>query len=84
MTLLRDLGVDPAAEHVRETIQLIGNTCRWEHAGQPFFAGEVEPCNNGRTVGLGAYFGVDVEDLVSRLLGEQLTDGGCSATCSGG
>jgi hypothetical protein len=44
--------------------------------GQPFFAGEVEPCINGRTVAIGAYFGVDVDDIVSRLLGEQLADGG--------
>ena len=31
--------------------------CRWEHDGQPFFDGEVEPCINGRTVAIGAYFG---------------------------
>jgi hypothetical protein len=50
--------------------------CRWEHAGQAFFAGEVEPCINGRTVALGVYFGHDVEGIVARLLGEQLEDGG--------
>ncbi len=41
--------------------------CRWEHAGQPFFAGEVEPCINGMTVALGAYFGQDVDGVVARL-----------------
>ena len=76
LTLLRELGVDPDAERVRETVRLVQVSCRWEHAGQPFFAGEVEPCINGRTVALGAYFGVDVEGVVARLLGEQLADGG--------
>ena len=47
-----------------------------EHAGEPFFAGEVEPCINGRTVALGAYYGVDVAPIVQRLLGEQMDDGG--------
>jgi len=76
LTLLRDLGVDPDAPPIRETIALVAENCRWEHAGQPFFAGEVEPCINGRTVYIGAYFGVDVSGIVDRLLGEQLSDGG--------
>jgi hypothetical protein len=76
LTLLRDLGVDPDAEPVRETVLLVRDNCRWEHAGQPFFAGEVEPCINGRTVALGAYLGVDVDGIVARLLGGQLADGG--------
>jgi hypothetical protein len=84
LTLLRDLGVDPAAERVRETIQMVADNCPWEHAGQPFFAGEVEPCINGRTIGLGAYFGVDVEGIVARLLGEQLTDGGWNCEAENG
>jgi hypothetical protein len=46
----------------------------WWHS--PFFAGEVEPCINGRVVTVGAYFGVDMHSLVDRLLGEQMTDGG--------
>ena len=50
--------------------------CRWEHDGEPFFAGEVEPCINGRTVAIGAYFGEDVHGIVDRLLGEQMSDGG--------
>ena len=81
LMLLREFGVDPDVEPVRETIALVTANCRWEHAGQPFFDGEVEPCINGRTVTIGAYFGVDVEDIVRRLLGEQLADGGwnCAA-----
>src|SRR3954447_7186358 len=55
---------------------LVRENCRWEHEGQPFFSGEVEPCINGRTVAIGAYFGEDVGGIVERLLGEQLPDGG--------
>ena len=61
---------------MRQAVALVGKNCRWEHAGQPFFSGEVEPCINGRTVTLGIYFDQDVEGVVSRLLGEQLDDGG--------
>lgn len=61
---------------IREAITLVRDNCRWEHAGQPFFDGEVEPCINGRTVAIGAYFGVDVDGIVTRLLGEQLPDSG--------
>lgn len=84
LTLLRDFGVDPEAEQIRETVVLVRDNCRWEHAGQPFFAGEVEPCINGRTVGLGAYFGVDVDDIVTRLLAEQLDDGGWNCETENG
>jgi hypothetical protein len=54
----------------------VSQHCRWEHAGQPFFEGEVEPCINGRTIALGAYFGQDVKGVVARLLEQQLDDGG--------
>jgi hypothetical protein len=84
LTLLRDFGVDPDDSRVRETIALVQDHCRWEHAGQPFFAGEVEPCINGRTVALGAYFGVDVDKIVARLLGERLADGGWNCEAENG
>jgi hypothetical protein len=74
--LLHDFGVDPSADRVRRAVALVRDRCRWEHAGQPFFNGEVEPCINGRTVTLGTYFEQDVDAVVSRLLGEQLEDGG--------
>jgi hypothetical protein len=76
LQLLREFGIDPTDAQVRETIELIRDNCRWEYDALPFFDGEVEPCINGRTVALGAYFGVDVEPIVDRLLGEQLADGG--------
>src|SRR5438309_3048387 len=76
LQLLRDFGVDPGSDRVRRAVALVKDHCRWEHAGQPFFSGEVEPCINGRTVTLGAYFHQDVEGIVARLLSEQLEDGG--------
>jgi hypothetical protein len=76
LVLLRDLGLDPASAAARETVALVRENCRWEHEGQRFFDGEVEPCINGRTVAIGAYFGEDVEGIVQRLLDGQLEDGG--------
>ena len=84
LQLLRDFGIDPADERVRRAVEQVGARCRWEHAGQAFFAGEVEPCINGRTVALGAYFGEDVDDIVARLLGEQLSDGGWNCEAENG
>ena len=76
LQLLHDFGVDPSSQRVRRAVTQVREHCRWEHAGQPFFSGEVEPCINGRTVTLGTYFDQDVEGVVTRLLGEQLEDGG--------
>jgi hypothetical protein len=76
LQLLHDFGVDPQFEPVRRAVHLVRDGCRWEHAGQPFFSGEVEPCINGRTVTLGIYFRQDVNGIVARLLSEQLEDGG--------
>lgn len=74
--LLRAFGIDPASVGARRAAARVKQNCRWEHDGEPFFDGEVEPCINGRTVALGAYFGEDVEPIVARLLGEQMSDGG--------
>jgi hypothetical protein len=49
---------------------------RTEFGARLFFEGEVEPCINGGTLALGAYFGRPTESLAWRLLGEQLNDGG--------
>ena len=73
---LMDFGVDPEDERIRRAIALVQANARWEHDGQPFFEGEVEPCINGMVVALGAYFGVDVDGVVARLVDEQLEDGG--------
>ena len=58
------LGLDPESESARRAIGLVAANGRWEHAGQRYFDGEVEPCINGRTIDTGAYFGVDVGDVV--------------------
>ncbi len=84
LQLLHDFGVDPEGERVRRAVALVRDHCRWEHAGQPFFAGEVEPCINGRTVTLGAYFGQAVDEIVARLLAEQLEDGGWNCEAENG
>lgn len=76
LELLKDFGVDSNTAPLPQAITLVKNHCRWEHAGQPFFDGEVEPCINGRTVALGVYFHMDVQAVVARLLDEQLDDGG--------
>lgn len=76
LTLLRDFGLDPESLAARHAVAMVRENCRWEHDGERFFSGEVEPCINGRTVALGAYFGEDVQAVVDRLLGEQMSDGG--------
>ncbi len=81
---LQIFGLDPAAEAVRRAIALIAEHGRWEHAGQRYFDGEVEPCINGRTIAAGAYFAVDVEPIVARILGERLADGGWNCEAENG
>jgi hypothetical protein len=84
LQLLCDFGVDASSDRVRRAVALVRDHCRWEHAGQPFFSGEVEPCINGRTVTLGTYFGQDVGGVVGRLLGEQFEDGGWNCEAENG
>jgi hypothetical protein len=76
LMLLRDFRLAPESEEARRAVGLVREHSRWEHAGQPFFEGEVEPCINGRAVTLGAYFDQDVQGIVDRLLTEQMADGG--------
>jgi len=76
LMLLRAFGLDPASAQAREAVGRVREHVAWEHDGEPFFAGEVEPCINGKVVALGAYFGEPVNDVVDRLLGEQMSDGG--------
>lgn len=76
LLLLRDLGLDPASDEARRAVELVRDNSKWDHDGQNYFDGEVEPCINGEAVALGAYFGQNVEGIVERLLGEQLADGG--------
>ena len=81
---LQLLGLDPASTSARQAIALVAENGRWEHEGQRYFDGEVEPCINGRTIETGAYFGVDVAPLVDRILGERLDDGGWNCEVESG
>ncbi|OGO34399.1 MAG: hypothetical protein A2W35_09430 [Chloroflexi bacterium RBG_16_57_11] len=84
LLLLRDMGLDPTNDEARRAIALVRENVRWQGVlpqdaawhGKPLFAGEVEPCINGRVVAIGSYFGQDVQGIVDRLLGEQMADGG--------
>ena len=78
MVLLRNLGLDPTGERARAAVGRVRDQVIWgpEFWDSPFFEGEVEPCINGAVLALGSYFGEISEQLVDRLLGEQLEDGG--------
>jgi hypothetical protein len=96
LTLLRELGLDPASDEARRAVALVRDRVRWrgwdwdgtwrgrDFEGVPFFAGEVEPCINGQVAASGAYFGQDVQRIVDRLLGEQLPDGGWNCETENG
>jgi hypothetical protein len=81
LTLLKNMGADPAAAPVREAIERVKPLTFVWHDNRPFFEGETEACINGRILGLGAYFGEPSPRLLAQLLGEQLPDGGwnCAA-----
>jgi hypothetical protein len=84
LLLLRDMGLDPRCEQARRAVARVRDNVTWQGVlpqdaawhGKPLFAGEVEPCINGRVVAAGAYFGQDVQGIVERLLDEQMADGG--------
>ena len=90
LMLLRDMGLDPASDQARRAVGLVRDRVTWQGCGppecgsNPFFAGEVEPCINGQVAMVGAYFGQDVQGIVDRLLGEQLSDGGWNCEAENG
>jgi hypothetical protein len=84
LVLLQEFGVDPRDENVCHAVAQVRKHCCWEHASQPFFSGEIEPCINGMVVALGAYFDQDVDGVVMRLLGEQFEDGGWNCEAENG
>jgi hypothetical protein len=90
LMLLRDLGLDPASDEAHRAVGLVRDRVTWkgcgppECDGNPFFAGEVEPCINGQVGAVGAYFGQDVRGIVDRLLAEQLPDGGWNCEAASG
>jgi hypothetical protein len=90
LSLLREMGLDPASDEARCAVGLVRDRVTWqgcgpqEADGNPFFAGEVEPCINGQVAAVGAYFGQDVRGVVDRLLTEQLPDGGWNCEAANG
>jgi hypothetical protein len=90
LSLLRELGLDPASDQARRAVGLVRDRVTWhgcgppECDGNPFFAGELEPCINGQVAASGAYFGQDVRGIVDRLLAEQLPDGGWNCEAASG
>jgi hypothetical protein len=90
LSLLRELGLDPASDAARRAVGLVRDRVTWQGCGpqeaddNPFFVGEVEPCINGQVATSGAYFGQDVQRIVDRLLGEQLPDGGWNCEAANG
>jgi hypothetical protein len=78
LLFLRATGVDRTEPTVDSAVARLEAGFRWdeEFGKKPFFEGEVEPCINGGTLALGAYFGRPTESLACRLVAEQLDDGG--------
>ena len=96
LMLLRDFGLDPECAEARRAIGLVRDHVTWrgwdwdgawrgqEFPGNPFFAGEVEPCINGQVGAVGAYFEQDIQRIINRLLTEQLPDGGWNCEAENG
>jgi hypothetical protein len=81
LTVLMDLGLDPASKEARKMIDRVDKRLVFKPLNnRPFLQGETEPCINGRILGIGAYFGSHLKEpndaLADQLLGEQLEDGG--------
>jgi hypothetical protein len=98
LSLLREMGLDPASEEARRAVGLVRDRVRWkgwdwdgtwrgwDFVGNPFFVGEVEPCINGQVAASGAYFGFvqNLQRIIDRLLREQLPDGGWNCEAENG
>lgn len=88
LMLLGDLGIDPASDPARRAVGLVRDRVTWQgdaaYDGNPFFAGEVEPCIDGQVGAVGAYFGQDVRGIIDRLLAQQLPDGGWNCEAANG
>ncbi len=96
LSLLREFGLDPNSAESKRAIGLVHDHVRWQgwdwdgawkgvdFVGNPFFAGEVEPCINGQVGASGAYFGQGIQRIIDRLLSEQLSDGGWNCEAENG
>ncbi len=90
LMLLREMGLDPASDQACRAVGLVRDRVTWMGCGpqecdnNAFFEGEAEPCINGQVGAVGAYFGQDVQGIIDRLLGEQLSDGGWNCDAPNG
>lgn len=78
LMVLREFGVDPDSPECRSATSNVREKSdhgEW-HNHAPFFAGETDTCINGRVLACAAYFDRPNEALLTRLLREQLEDGG--------
>lgn len=73
---LMDFGIDPDSPQVRRAVERVALQVRWDHAGEPYFDGEVEPCVNGVALSIAVYFGQDGRRMIDTLLAGQLAEGG--------
>lgn len=88
MQMLRATGIDPDVPAVAAAVARLETGLRWndrggcwdlrapDTGGNTFFEGEEEPCINGGALAAGAYFRRPSENLMRRLVSEQLEDGG--------
>jgi hypothetical protein len=77
LSVLKDLGLDPARKQARKMIGRVDKRLVYKWLdNRPFLHGETEPCINGRILGVGSYFKEPNDALANQLLGEQLSDGG--------
>jgi hypothetical protein len=77
LTVLMDLGLDPAGKQARKMIDRVEKRLVFKPLNnRPFLHGETEPCINGRILALGAYFKEPNDALACQLLRQQLEDGG--------
>jgi len=90
LMMLRDMGLDPLSTQARYAVDLICDHVTWkgcgpgECDGNTFFEGELEPCINAQVAAAGAYFGQNVRNVITRLLAEQLPDGGWNCESANG
>jgi hypothetical protein len=77
LVVLKELGLDPASKQASRMIERVDNRLAFKPLNnRPFLHGETEPCINGRILAIGSYFKEPNDALATRLLGEQLEDGG--------
>jgi len=77
LVTMMDLGLDPSSKQASKMIDRVETRLVFKPLNnRPFLSGETEPCINGRILALGAYFKKPNDSLASKLLEQQLEDGG--------